>query len=298
MMEMEIVNILFYRTSLNTAIFSAGYRPANTGLAIHPLAKKTLHPRKEKPKMFRQFLHGARSTKTPAEPNRFRKLMAEHGPAAMLTYSAVSAASIGFCYVAVSSGVFERVKCQLLGAWTATNVEVQTAFTQSIKDAEAAVIRGIGSAEKGILLGIEQAEVAIKERSEAIKEGLHNTEEAIKEGIHHTEVAIKEGIHNTEEAIKEGISNTRTAVEHMGFSDVDREESLLSGHGATIAAVWVAHNVMFPVRLGLTAVLTPVVASKMKGSRLDVLIRRVTLAGQTKLGDTRVLVSKYVGLRK
>ncbi|TPX68623.1 hypothetical protein CcCBS67573_g07134 [Chytriomyces confervae] len=255
--------------------------------------------------MFRQFLHGARSTKNPAEPSRFRKLMAEHGPAAMLTYSAVSAASIGSCYVAVSSGVFERVKCQLLSAWTAaaTNVDgVETAFTQSIKDAEAAVIRGIGSAEKGILLGIEQAEVAIKEgihnTEEAIKEGLHNTEEAIKEGIHHTEAAIKEGIHNTEEAFKEGISNTRTAVEHMGFSDGDREESLLSGHGATIAAVWVAHNVMFPVRLGLTAALTPVVASKMKGSRLDVLIRRVTLAGQTKLGDTRVLVSKFVGLRK
>ncbi|KAJ3234492.1 hypothetical protein HDU81_001379 [Chytriomyces hyalinus] len=253
--------------------------------------------------MFRQFLHGGARSKNPAEPSRFRKLMAEHGPAAMLTYSAVSAASIGSCYVAVSSGVFERVKGQLLSAWTATNVNsVETAFTQSIKEAEAAVIRGIGSAEKGILLGIEQAEVAIKEgihnTEEAIKEGLHNTEEAIKEGIHHTEAAIKEGIHNTEEAIKEGISNTRTAVEHMGFSDVDREESMLSGHGATIAAVWVAHNVMFPVRLGLTAALTPVVASKMKGSRLDVLIRRVTLAGQTKLGDTRVLVSKLVGMRK
>ncbi|KAI8611601.1 hypothetical protein BC830DRAFT_1140524 [Chytriomyces sp. MP71] len=152
-----------------------------------------------------------------------KRLLSEHGPAAMVTYSCVSVASIGLCYGGV-------------------RLYHQTNLSQ-LKD--------------GLAEGIENMKVGIEHAVEEIEKA----EVWVLESLHAAPSLARGGSVEGGQASAEG-GNTAT----------------------TLAAVWVAHNLVFPLRVGVTAVLTPYVASRLRGSKADLVLRRLMEASATK-GD-------------
>ncbi|KAI9331193.1 hypothetical protein BDR26DRAFT_870517 [Obelidium mucronatum] len=235
-----------------------------------------------------------------------KTLMAEQGPAAFLTYSAVSVASFGlWCGAAHYTGIDQK---KLLGylpfaaatseAPAETAVAASTTPSQSLKLEQMAkeVVRDVRE------LGITQVQKA----EHALKEGLEKAEHAVMEGLEMAETAVMESIDKAELAVSAMLNHQDTLPASSSTSSAD-----FSKHGTVIAVAWVAHNVTFPVRLGLTAALTPYVASRIRGGYIDGLLKRymskltptasaatASAAGTTCAEANNTLRSKFIGIRK
>ncbi|KAI8610542.1 hypothetical protein BC830DRAFT_1145308 [Chytriomyces sp. MP71] len=83
------------------------------------------------------------------------------------------------------------------------------------------------------------------------------------------------------EAVRSGIESVEEAIDHMDHflesQDANSHHAASPGHPSTTGTVLVAlavHELFLPVRLALTAALTPRVAARMKGTLVDLWMRK------------------------
>ncbi|KAJ3017239.1 UNVERIFIED_CONTAM: hypothetical protein HDU68_011789 [Siphonaria sp. JEL0065] len=224
-----------------------------------------------------------------------KTLIREQGPAAFVTYSAVSVVSFGlWCGVAHHTGIDQQ---KLL------------AYLPSIPGSSGTSKDGKIIEQQSQSLRFEQM---AKDVVRDVSTQVHRAEHAIKEGFEKAETAVMEGLEKAEHVVMDGIDKAETAVASilhpitpLPLAEKSEESSSgldLSKHGTVIAVAWVAHNITFPVRLGLTAALTPFVASKIRGGYVDTMLKRYmtrfSAASTFKSDSVTSLKTKMVGIRK
>ncbi|KAJ3029380.1 UNVERIFIED_CONTAM: hypothetical protein HDU68_012347 [Siphonaria sp. JEL0065] len=223
-----------------------------------------------------------------------KTLVREQGPAAFLTYSVVSVVSFGlWCGVAHHTGIDQQKLLACLPSIPGLSsspkdgniIEQQSRFEQMANDVMHDVSTQVHRAEHALKEGFEKAETAVME-------GLEKAEHVMMDGIDKAETAVVAILHPTPSLQLAG-SSEEPSSSGLGFSK----------HGTVIAVAWVAHNITFPVRLGLTAALTPFVASKIRGGYVDTMLKRYmsrfSAASASKTANSKAsLKSKMVGIRK
>ncbi|KAJ3244133.1 hypothetical protein HDU78_011397 [Chytriomyces hyalinus] len=162
----------------------------------------------------RQRLFSTQASNSDKQPKKgIKDLIAEHGPAALVTYAGLSLVSFaGFYTAIVSSGLSaEDVMQRLPFDWTSSNTPSSTDMTSP----------DIPSTERVV-------DAPLKSESEALSKSLQ----------------------------------------------MNSDSSNASSAGVALVA-FAVHELFLPVRLGLTAALTPRVAARMKGTRLDAGMRYI-----------------------
>ncbi|KAJ3083231.1 hypothetical protein HDU99_000245 [Rhizoclosmatium hyalinum] len=157
----------------------------------------------------------------------------------MVTYTGVSVASfglwIGLCHY---TGIDAR--------WLSTTT-TSTLSTAS-KELEAALVEVQDDVAKSVQAG-----------SDALVEGFKR----FNANLHRLEGTLD----SVAQQVKEQLDSGEQAAAVVGAD--------LSRHGVVLATAWLAHNITFPVRLGVTAALTPYVAARIRGGYVDVLLKRM-----------------------
>ncbi|KAI9357060.1 hypothetical protein DFJ73DRAFT_821974 [Zopfochytrium polystomum] len=185
-----------------------------------------------------------------------RGLMREYGPVAVITYFLVSVASITLWYIAVSSGVD-------INPLVARIANFRIAVHEKVADGMDAMqenIHQLGEEIKHV-----GGEVAVR-MEKAMEEGL----EAVGEGLRRGERAVEEVRNSVAEAME--LAHRQPADTATQPSE---SSSLYAKHGTTLLVVWAAHNLILPVRVGVTAVMTPWVAARIRALGLETWLKRV-----------------------
>ncbi|KAJ3072342.1 hypothetical protein HDU98_003798 [Podochytrium sp. JEL0797] len=153
----------------------------------------------------------------------------QQGPAALLTYSAVSATSFSLC----CAGVYGTLSTTATPPETDGIAEFVRIAKDVVRDVEGAIVKG--------------------------------------------RVRVQEHLDRSEEALRD----VKRAVELL---DLDQQRGPTHPRTDTIVALaWLAHNVTWPARIGVTAALTPYVARRLRGSYLDAVLARHMATGAANM---------------
>ncbi|KAJ3017240.1 UNVERIFIED_CONTAM: hypothetical protein HDU68_011790 [Siphonaria sp. JEL0065] len=183
------------------------------------------------------FGMGASSGNNSAPKKGFKQLLAEHGPAALITYAVLSGISFAGFYVAiVSSGVDP----------------LQLMHKLPFSSSEVPEIAASSPASKDIM--------------DQVGDAIHAVEDAVAKGIENAEDIVGVGVEGLDAILHHDDNGGDNKISQVS-GDEGKEKPYLNGTTALVA--WCVHELFLPIRLGLTAYLTPRVSRRMKGGVID-----------------------------
>ncbi|KAJ3381172.1 hypothetical protein HDU84_005294 [Entophlyctis sp. JEL0112] len=182
-----------------------------------------------------------------ASREKVRTLLSEHGPAALLTYSAVSVSSFAlWCTIAhfndIDMGTLGRLLLPAIPSSAAA-----AAITTSVDDALQDVAREVKQVAHGVEERFELAEVKMRETAGTAVAALMDRVDSVRIAG----AAIGDG--------------ADAAVANV---------SSFSKRTTVLAVAWCIHNISFPARVGITAVLAPYVGARLRGGRIEKMMKK------------------------
>ncbi|KAJ3110403.1 hypothetical protein HDU96_006646 [Phlyctochytrium bullatum] len=236
------------------------------------------------------------TTTAPKKPGGIRGLMKEYGPVAFITYSLVSAVSLTAWYAAIRLGLdvsriteaLETAKTYLFPPSPTAEPEPHTAVamraTRVLEGVEAAVL---------------EVEASFVEAVASVADGMKDVLEALEERAMLARVppvpvpAISSPSTPPRRATVSKMDTTMLATPSQPEAAPGALASFYATHGTTVLMAIAAHNVILPVRVGVTALLTPWVAGRLRAWGMMAGIARVS--ARLGLGGSAMGTKKGVG---
>ncbi|KAI9331192.1 hypothetical protein BDR26DRAFT_870516 [Obelidium mucronatum] len=200
------------------------------------------------------------NSKATGEKKGFKQLLAQHGPAALITYAVLSGISFAGFYVAIVwSGVDPLA---LMHKLPFADKEEKT------RDDKEEQGKKIEQHESKDLL--DQVGDAIHVVGDAVAKGFENAEDVVGVGMEGLDAILHHEEHH-----------------HHHHHNVQQETQPTVSYfnGTTALVAWCVHELFLPIRLGLTAYLTPRVSARMKGGAIDLWLGRIMARFGAKKGS-------------
>ncbi|KAJ3205593.1 hypothetical protein HDU83_008912 [Entophlyctis luteolus] len=219
--------------------------------------------------------------KQQAQPKQsFKELLAKHGPAALITYAVLSGISFAGFYIAVvASGLDPKALLHKLPFSGQGHAEEQPRILSSKNEHQhqQPYIQDRMQPPNEAAPDLQSAETAVGAAVHFVEDSLHAAEHAV-------ENAVAASIDTAESVVAVGVEGLE-AIIHMADTPSPPPptavelpstppKSWLEFDGTVVLVAWCVHELFLPIRLGLTAYLTPRVAARLRGSAFDILMHR------------------------
>ncbi|KAJ3102390.1 hypothetical protein HDU97_000597 [Phlyctochytrium planicorne] len=201
-------------------------------------------------------------------PTTIRTLIKEYGPIAFITYSLVSTVSLTIWYTAIRAGVDVSPVVKLFSSIRDTLTSWVDSMVVKVVPEEGEMIGKVRMEGRRVLEGVELAilrvEASFVEGVAGVADGMVDVVEGVRDG----------GMRQFADHPGRVPSPTKGAniTPHppalpsnvISLPGANPLSNFYAEHGTTVLVAIAAHNIILPIRVGLTALLTPWVAARLR----------------------------------